>query len=71
VLLAGGGLRHGRVVGSSTARGEYPKERALGPQNVLATVYHVLGIDPQTAPRDTSGRPVPLLAETEPIRELV
>jgi uncharacterized protein (DUF1501 family) len=71
VLLAGGGLRHGQVVGSSTARGENPKDRPLGPQNILATAYHVLGIDPTTAPLDTTGRPIPLLAEPEPIKELV
>ncbi len=70
-LLAGGGLRHGQVVGASTAKAEFPRERPLSPGDVLATVYHVLGIDPRTAPADATGRPIPLLSAGEAIRELV
>lgn len=71
VLLAGGGLRHGQVIGSSTSKAEHPRSRPLGPGDVLATVYHVLGIDPRLAPVDASGRPIPLLSEGAAIRELV
>jgi len=46
VLFAGGGLRMGQYVGETNALGEYPTSRAYGPQNILATLYHVLGIDP-------------------------
>jgi len=70
VLLAGGGLRHGQVIGASDARAEHPRERPLGPGDVLATVYHVLGIDPRTAPADGSGRPIPLVEKGDVIREL-
>lgn len=70
-LLAGGGLRHGRVIGASTAKAEVPRERPLVPGDILATIYHVLGIDPRLAPADGSGRPIPLLPQSEAIRELI
>jgi hypothetical protein len=70
-LLGGAGLRVGQVIGSTTAKGEEPKERALGPEDLLATVYHVLGIDPQTELRDFIGRPLPVLDSGHVIRELI
>src|SRR5206468_1158075 len=42
-LVAGGGLATGQVVGASSARAEYPTARALGPADLLRTVYEVLG----------------------------
>ena len=71
VLLAGGGLRGGTVVGATTAKGEYPKDRPMTPEDILATLYHVLGIDTQMQFTDPSGRPHPILGRGEPIRELV
>src|SRR5439155_2368435 len=47
-VLAGGGLETGQVVGATNPRGERPVGEPYTPQNVLATVYHVLGIDPAT-----------------------
>jgi hypothetical protein len=70
-LVAGGGLRTGQVVGSTNSRGEYPKDRPLTPQDLLATVYHHLGIDRRQEFKDLSGRPIPILGDGEPIRELV
>ncbi|MFO0844397.1 MAG: DUF1501 domain-containing protein [Gemmataceae bacterium] len=70
-LLAGGGLRTGQVVGATNGKGEYPKERPLTPKDLLATIYHHLGIDPRHEFRDATGRPIPILGEGEPIRELV
>jgi hypothetical protein len=69
-LLAGGGLRHGQVVGSSTARGESPKDRPLRPAHLLATAYRTLGIDPRLTVSDETGRPRELLSDPEPISEL-
>ena len=71
VLLAGGGLRGGVVVGKTNAKAEHPVERALKPADVLATVYHTLGIDPRLQFKDHTGRPVSILDDGEPIRELV
>ena len=70
-MLAGGGLRCGQVVGATNSKGEFPVERAMFPSKLLATVYHVLGIDPQIAFKDHSGRPVPILDDPEPISEVV
>jgi hypothetical protein len=71
VMLAGGGLRGGQIVGATNARAEYPVERPLMPDDVLATVYHVLGIDPTLAFPDHAGRPVPILEVGQPIAEII
>lgn len=70
-LVSGGGLRTGQVVGSTDSKGAYPKDRPLTPQDLLATMYRHLGIDPRGELKDLSGRPVPILNSGEPIRELV
>lgn len=71
-LLAGGGLRTGQVIGATTARGEQPKGLPYTPQNVLATIYRHLGIDPgRTQLTDFSGRPRDLLDDPRPIPELL
>jgi hypothetical protein len=70
-LLAGGGLKMGQVVGSTTRKGESPAERPLRPEHVIRTVYHVLGIDPNHEFRNESGRPLPILNQADVIRELI
>ncbi len=69
--LAGGGLKMGQAVGKTSARGELPVTRPLGARDLLATLYHVLGIDPTLQFPDTSGRPVAVLPDGRPIAELV
>lgn len=69
-LVSGGGLRMGQVVGSTNSRGEHPQERPLSPQDLLATIYRHLGIDPRQELLDYAGRPVPILASGTPIAEL-
>ena len=66
-----GGIRGGTVVGSTNAKAEHPLERPLMPHDLLATVYKVMGIDTQLSFKDFAGRPVPILTEGEPIRELL
>jgi hypothetical protein len=70
-LVSGGGLRTGQVVGATNARGEFPTAKPYTPQDLLATVYRHLGIDPNHMLTDAAGRPVPVLAEGRPIPELV
>jgi len=70
-LMAGGGLQMGQVIGATDPRGERPRGRPYTPQNVLATLYHVLGIDPVTTLSDHQGRPVYLLDDREKVAELV
>jgi hypothetical protein len=71
VVLAGGGIRGGRVVGESDKIGAYPKDRPITPADVHATVFTALGYDPHaityTSPE---GRPLPL-SEGTPISELL
>ena len=56
-LLAGGGMRTGQVIGSTDKEAAYVKDRPVSFQNVFATLYHNLGIDPATAVSDRGGRP--------------
>jgi hypothetical protein len=70
-LLAGGGLKGGQIVGSTTAKGESPKDRPLTPSDIHATIYHVLGVDPHVSFLNHAGRPVPALDHGEVIHELV
>jgi hypothetical protein len=70
-LLAGGGLKTGQVVGATDGQGGRPVDRPYTAQNVLATLYHALGIDPETTITDPTGRPVYLLDDRRPIAELV
>jgi uncharacterized protein (DUF1501 family) len=70
-FLAGGGLDVGQVVGATDPRGERPASRPYVPQNVLATIYRALGIDPQTTLNDHTGRPIALLDDPTPVRELI
>jgi hypothetical protein len=70
-LLGGGGLKTGVVVGSTTAKGEQPRDRPVRPEDMLATLYHVLGVDTRQTFTDRSGRPHPVLPVGEPIAELV
>jgi hypothetical protein len=69
--LFAGAVRTGQVIGETDSRGERPRTRPLGPQNVLGTVYHALGIDPRQQLTDFTGRPRQLLDDGDPIRELV
>jgi hypothetical protein len=60
-LFAGGGVAHGRVVGRSDRHGATVADRPVSPKDILATTYHLLGIDPETTLTDRLGRPVPLV----------
>ena len=70
-LVSGGGLRMGQVIGSTNSKAEHPVERPYTPQDMLATVYRHLGIDYHHKLVDYSGRPVAILGQGEPIRELI
>jgi hypothetical protein len=70
-LIAGGGITPGVVVGKTNAKAEFPVERALKPEALLATIYHQLGIDATLTFKDHTGRPHPILDDPTPIKELV
>jgi hypothetical protein len=69
--MAGGDLRTGQIIGATDGRGEKVTGRPIGLQNVLSTLYHVLGIDPALTLRDHNGRPQYVLENREPLVELL
>ncbi len=70
-LLAGGGMRTGQVIGSTDKHAAYAKDRPVTFQNVFATLYHNLGIDPGSFVYDKGNRPMRLLDDLQPIHELI
>ena len=70
-FVSGGGLRMGQVVGRTNAKSEYPLQNPVSPQDLLATVYRHLGINPRHSLTDFSGRPVPILSSGKPIAALI
>lgn len=70
VLMAGGGIRGGQVVGSSTPDG-YPEDRPVHAKDMVATAYAALGIDPEASLDTVIGRPIPVLSGAEPVEELL
>lgn len=71
VLLGGGGLKGGQVVGTSEPRGGNVSERPVSPHDLLATLYHALGIPLDTHFNDATGRPVSIVNIGRPIQELL
>ena len=71
-LMAGGGIRTGQAIGATNRLGEYAVERPVDMQEIVATVYHNLGIDPMTTTvNDPTGRPQYLVEKRIPVPELV
>jgi hypothetical protein len=70
-MIAGGGLKMGQAVGVSTAKGEQPKDRPCTVPQVLSTIYRALGIDPSATFPNGAGRPMYILDEREPVKELL
>ena len=70
-LVAGGGLKMGQAIGSSSPRGETPKDRPYRVPQVLSTLYHALGIDPSQTFPNGAGRPMYVLDDRDPVVELI
>ncbi len=62
-LFAGGGIARGNVVGATDEHASDVKDRPISPKDILATMYHLLGINPETRIPHRTGRPVPVLPE--------
>jgi hypothetical protein len=69
-LMAGGGLKMGQMIGTTDRHGAYPTSDPYSPGDVLATIYHVLGINWHDEFHDLAGRPRKILSEGKPIAEL-
>jgi hypothetical protein len=63
VVMAGGGVARGRVVGSTDRLGGDVREVPVSPKDILATAFHLLGIDPHTTVPDAEGRPAPIAGD--------
>jgi len=70
VLFAGGGVKGGFVHGASDKHGAYPSQNPVTASDIVATVYHALGIAPDSTLTDPLNRPLMLVPEGEPIREV-
>lgn len=69
-LVFGGSMQMGQIIGTTSSRGEYPSQRALRPQDLLATIYRFMGVDIRREFHNFSGRPIPILPFGEPVKEL-
>ena len=70
-LMGGGGVKGGQIIGATNRKGERPVERDVRPGDIHHTIYHVLGIDPNTHFINHQGRPIPAIDHGELIHELV
>jgi hypothetical protein len=70
-MVAGGGLKMGQAIGSSTARGERPQDSRYTVPQVLSTLYRAVGIDPGQTFLNSTGRPIHVVEDRSPVRELV
>ena len=71
ILLAGGGIRHGLAIGKTNDKGERPDGNPHGPEDLAATMYHLLGIDGEEEFLTPEGRPVKIVNDGRVVRELV
>ncbi len=71
VALGGGGIQGGRAIGASDARAERPTRDPHGPENLAATIYHLMGIDISEEFHTAEGRPVPIVSNGRVMRELL
>lgn len=69
-LLAGGGVKGGFVHGKSDRSAAYPHVDPVRPDDLAATMFHLLGIDPHTEVRDTQNRPLPIAAG-DPVMDVI
>jgi hypothetical protein len=71
LALAGGGLRMGQVVGESAEKVDVPRTTPITPQDLMATIFHVLDFDRRVQFTNQSGRPTYMIENGRPIEELV
>ncbi len=69
-MLAGGGIRGGTVYGKSDAEAAFPTEHPVSPEDLAATLYWALGLDPEMQVEDLQGRPTPLIDGGRPVTAL-
>jgi uncharacterized protein DUF1501 len=71
VVFAGGGAKCGQVVGKSDETASLPADRPVTPEDMAATIYHLLGVDGHKMYTTNTGRPMRIVEKGEVVRELV
>ena len=71
MCMAGGGFRHGQVIGASSRDGGEIAERPVTPSDLAATIYHHMGVPLNTTYLDHQGRPNYIVDGSEPLKELI
>ena len=71
VVLAGAGIRGGSVYGASDRQAAFIKDKPVHIRDIVATIYHCLGIDPEMAVHDQAGRPITIAHGGQPIAEIL
>ncbi len=70
VLLAGGGVKRGFVYGASDETGSHPADAPVTPDDIAATIYYLMGVDPRSEITDAQGRPI-MISSGQPILEVI
>jgi hypothetical protein len=70
-LLAGGGIKPGMIFGATDKQAAYPTQNPVSPGDVVATIYHLLGIDPHMTVPDRAGRPMAIAHGGAPIFDVI
>lgn len=70
VLLAGGGVKQGYIYGASDETGSKPAENPVRPEDLAATIFYLMGIDPTAEMVDTQDRPL-MISSGQPIRKVI
>jgi len=71
ILLTGGGVRQGMVYGKSDKQGAWPLENPVSSADHVATIYQLLGLNPQMKVPDQAGNPVPIALHGRPIMDVI
>ncbi len=70
-LLVGAGVKEGFVLGASDKLGAYPTDHPITPGDLVATIYHLLGVDPELMVPDLTGRPIAIAHGGKPIEAIL
>jgi arylsulfatase A-like enzyme len=70
-IFAGGGIARGKVVGKSDKIAGTVADRPVSPKDILATLYHLMGIDPEITLVDRTGKPMPLVPSGRVVAEML
>jgi hypothetical protein len=71
VLFAGGGIKPGQIVGATDKQGAAPTTEPVGVEDLLYTIFHLMGIDPAKTYYTPLGRPVPIVNGGRLVKELL